>query len=173
MPLPASTAAGRVVPAAVQPGASVLPRRFTASAAASNFAGGPEPGGGGVPASVKTTSLFGFCIVPQQSTFVVERFGQFSKTLAWHFVLVPFVDRVAYAHSLKEIAMPIPGQNAITRDNVTFRSTVFCTCRLWTRLGLMGGECTLCTAQLAQTTMRSELGKITLDKTFEERVALT
>ena len=147
MPLPASTAAGRVVPAAVQPGASVLPRRFTASAAASNFAGGPDPGGGGVPASVKTTSLFGFCIVPQQSTFVVERFGRFSKTLAPGIsFLVPFVDRVAYAHSLKEIAMPIPGQNAITRDNVTIQIGVFCVQIVDAFKALMGWRCTLCVA---------------------------
>ena len=66
------------------------------------------------------TSLQGFVIVPQQSAYIVERLGKYERTLtAGFYPLIPFVDRIAYVHSLKETALTIPGQAAITRDNVT------------------------------------------------------
>jgi regulator of protease activity HflC (stomatin/prohibitin superfamily) len=114
-------------------------------------------------------------IVPQQSAYVVERLGRYSNTLQAGFhVLVPFLDRVAYRHSLKEQAIDIPEQICITKDNVqvTVDGVLY-----WKVMdperasyGIQSYEFAI--SQLAQTTLRSEMGKIDLDRTFEERTTV-
>lgn len=117
----------------------------------------------------------GVVIVPQQRAWVVERFGKYFRTLepGLHFLL-PLVDRISYVHSLKEEAFPVANQTAITRDNVTISIDGVLYVRIVDAYKASYGveNPIYATMQLAQTTMRSELGKITLDKTFEERESL-
>jgi regulator of protease activity HflC (stomatin/prohibitin superfamily) len=114
----------------------------------------------------------GAIVVPQQNAYVVERLGKFSSTLnAGFHILIPFIDRVAYRHSLKEHAVDIPEQICITRDNVQVGvDGVLYLKVLDPRLASYGiGDFIFAITQLAQTTLRSEIGKIELDRTFEER----
>lgn len=113
--------------------------------------------------------------VPQNMAYVVERFGKFHKTMTagLNFVL-PFVDRVAYRVSLKEMALDVPGQSAITKDNITLNVDGVLYMKVLDPEKASYGidNYVFGVTQLAQTTMRSEIGKITLDRTFEERDSL-
>ena len=114
-------------------------------------------------------------VVPQQSAFVIERLGKYSKTLQAGFhILIPFVERIAYKHSLKEDAYDIAEQICITRDNVQVHvDGVLYLKILNAELASYGiADHKFAIAQLAQTTLRSEVGKIDLDRTFEERGAI-
>lgn len=114
-------------------------------------------------------------IVPQRQAFVVERLGKYHKTLnAGFHILVPFIDRIAYKHSLKEVAMDVPSQSCITRDNIAIEvDGVLYMQVLDPKKASYGIENYFYAAtQLAQTTLRSEIGKLELDRTFEEREAI-
>jgi regulator of protease activity HflC (stomatin/prohibitin superfamily) len=111
-------------------------------------------------------------IVPQQSAYVVEQLGKFNRRLdaGFHF-LIPFFDRVAYKHTLKERAVDIAEQICITRDNVQVGvdGVLYMQVLDAARASYGIGDYMFAIAQLAQTTLRSEIGKIDLDRTFEER----
>ena len=111
-------------------------------------------------------------VVPQQSGFVVERLGKYSKTLnAGFHILFPFIERIAYRHSLKEQATDIDEQICITRDNVQVGvdGVLYLQVLDPGRASYGIGNYMFAISQLAQTTLRSEIGKIELDRTFEER----
>jgi regulator of protease activity HflC (stomatin/prohibitin superfamily) len=112
-------------------------------------------------------------VVPQQSAFVVERLGRYSGTLGAGFhILLPFVDVIRYRHSLKEAALDIPAQVCITRDNVQVGVDGILYLKVLNpeRASYGIADYHFAISQLAQTTLRSEIGKIDLDKTFEERM---
>jgi len=111
-------------------------------------------------------------VVPQKTALIIERLGKYAKILdAGFHVLAPLLDRVAYGHSLKEVAVDVPPQTCITKDNIA----VEVDCVLYLQVidpvkASYGIEDYLfASSQLAQTTMRSEIGKLELDRTFEER----
>ena len=111
-------------------------------------------------------------IVPQQSGYVVENLGKYSRTLQAGFhILIPFIERVSYRHTLKEQAIDVEEQICITSDNVQVGvDGVLYLQVMDARSASYGiGDYLFAIAQLAQTTLRSEMGKIELDKTFEER----
>jgi regulator of protease activity HflC (stomatin/prohibitin superfamily) len=111
-------------------------------------------------------------VVPQQSAYVVERLGKYSNTLdAGFHILVPFVDAIRYKHSLKEIAIDIPEQVCITKDNVQVGvdGVLYLKVLNPERASYGIADYRFAITQLAQTTLRSEVGKIDLDRTFEER----
>ena len=111
-------------------------------------------------------------IVPQNSALIVERLGKYHSTLEAGFhILMPFVDKVSYRHSLKEFAIDVPSQQAITRDNVALGIDGVLYLRIMDPKAASYGVENLRFAivQLAQTTMRAEIGKLSLDDTFESR----
>ena len=114
-------------------------------------------------------------VVPQQSAYVVERLGRYSATLnAGFHILVPFVDAIRYRHSLKETAIDIPAQVCITRDNVQVGVDGILYLKVLDpeRASYGISNYLFAITQLAQTTLRSEVGKIDLDRTFEERASI-
>jgi regulator of protease activity HflC (stomatin/prohibitin superfamily) len=114
-------------------------------------------------------------VVPQQSAYVVERLGQYHRTLRAGFhILVPFVDVIRYRHSLKESAVDIPEQICITRDNVQVGvdGVLYLQVLDPERASYGAADYAFAISQLAQTTLRSEVGKIELDRTFEERTQI-
>ncbi len=114
-------------------------------------------------------------VVPQQSAFVVERLGRFAGTLnAGFHILVPFVDTIRYRHSTKETAIDIPEQICITRDNVQVGVDGVLYMKILNpeRASYGISDYRFAISQLAQTTLRSEIGKIDLDRTFEERTKI-
>lgn len=111
-------------------------------------------------------------IVPQRTVFIVERLGKYRATLEAGFhILVPFIDRVAYKHSLKENVIDVPPQVCITKDNIQVEVDGILYLQVIDPVRASYGinNYIFGSVQLAQTTMRSEIGKIELDKTFEER----
>jgi regulator of protease activity HflC (stomatin/prohibitin superfamily) len=111
-------------------------------------------------------------IVPQQHAWVVERLGKYDRTLTpgLSFV-VPFVDRVAYKHSLKEVPLDVPSQVCITKDNTQLQvdGILYFQVTDPMRASYGSSDYIVAITQLAQTTLRSVIGKMELDKTFEER----
>jgi regulator of protease activity HflC (stomatin/prohibitin superfamily) len=114
-------------------------------------------------------------IVPQQSAYVIETLGKYSRTLRAGFhILIPFMERVAYKHNLKEQALDIPEQVCITKDNVqvSVDGILYLQVLEPERASYGISDYVFAIAQLVQTTLRSEIGKIDLDRTFEERAAI-
>src|SRR5947208_4481291 len=111
-------------------------------------------------------------VVPQQHAWVVERLGKYHGTLSPGLnFLVPFVDKVAYRHSLKEIPLDVPSQVCITRDNTQLNvdGVLYFQVTDAMRASYGSSNYVLAITQLAQTTLRSVIGKMELDRTFEER----
>ncbi|HRL68419.1 MAG: paraslipin [Ottowia sp.] len=111
-------------------------------------------------------------VVPQQNAWVVERLGKYHATLAPGLnFLVPFIDRVAYKHSLKEIPLDVPSQVCITRDNTQLQVDGILYFQVTDPMRASYGSSNyiMAISQLAQTTLRSIIGRLELDKTFEER----
>ena len=114
----------------------------------------------------------GVKFVPQQQVWIVERMGQYRVSMeAGLNFLIPFIDNISYRHSLKEEAVDIPSQTAITKDNVTLIIDGILYLKITDPIQASYGvgDARYAITQMAQTTMRSELGKMTLDKTFLER----
>jgi regulator of protease activity HflC (stomatin/prohibitin superfamily) len=111
-------------------------------------------------------------VVPQQSAWVIERLGKYNSTLppGLNF-LVPFIDKVAYKHSLKEIPLDVPSQVCITRDNTQLQVDGILYFQVTDPMRASYGSSNyiMAVTQLAQTSLRSVIGKLELDKTFEER----
>lgn len=111
-------------------------------------------------------------IVPARTALVVERLGKYSRTLnAGFHVLIPFIEKVRYKHNLKEVAIDVPAQECFTQDNVKVRvdGVLYMQVVDPKRASYGISNHRYATIQLAQTTMRSVIGKLELDKTFEER----
>jgi regulator of protease activity HflC (stomatin/prohibitin superfamily) len=114
-------------------------------------------------------------VVPQQSAYIIEVFGKYSRTVSAGFhILIPFMERIAYRHSLKEQALDIPEQICITKDNVQvgIDGVLYLQVLDPARASYGIADYYFAISQLAQTTLRSEIGKIDLDRTFEERATI-
>jgi len=111
-------------------------------------------------------------VVPQKTVFIVERLGKYNGTLEAGFhILIPFIDRVAHKHSMKEMVIDVPPQSCITKDNIAVEVDGILYIQIVDPVKASYGvsDYAFASTQLAQTTMRSEIGKIELDRTFEER----
>jgi len=114
-------------------------------------------------------------IVPQKSAFIIERLGKYRDTLeAGLHILMPFIDKVSYKHSLKEQALDVPPQTCITQDNISVEVDGILYIQVIDPKKASYGinNYKFAATQLAQTTMRSVIGKLVLDKTFEERESM-
>ena len=114
-------------------------------------------------------------IVPQKTAYIVERLGKYHCTLdAGFHLLIPFIDRIAYRHTLKEQAIDVPPQQCITKDNIAVDVDGILYMQVMdpAKASYGIGNYLFATTQLAQTTMRSEMGKLDLDRSFEERTAV-
>ena len=121
---------------------------------------------------VLTVIVKGAVIVPQKTAFIIERLGKYRCTLEAGFhVLIPFLDRIAYRHTLKEQAIDVPPQQCITKDNIAVDVDGILYMQVMdpAKASYGIGNYLFATVQLAQTTMRSEMGKLDLDRSFEER----
>ena len=121
---------------------------------------------------VLTVIVKGAVIVPQKTAFIIERLGKYRCTLEAGFhVLIPFLDRIAYRHTLKEQAIDVPPQQCITKDNIAVDVDGILYMQVMdpAKASYGIGNYLFATTQLAQTTMRSEMGKLDLDRSFEER----
>jgi len=111
-------------------------------------------------------------IVPQRQAFVIERLGKYSRTLTAGFhILLPFIDRVAYMHTLKEVAIDVPSQMCITKDNIAIEIDGELYMQVLDAKKASYGieNYHFASAQLAQTTLRSEIGKLELDNPAHAR----
>ena len=111
-------------------------------------------------------------VVPQKSIFIVERLGKYHATLdAGFHLLIPFFDRIMYKHTMKEMVIDVPPQTCITKDNIQVEVDGILYMQIMDPVKASYGvtNYAFASTQLAQTTMRSEIGKIELDRTFEER----
>ncbi len=114
-------------------------------------------------------------IVPQNAAYVVERLGKYHCTIEAGFhILVPFFDKIAYRHTLKEQAIDVPPQQCITKDNIAVDvdGILYMQVMDAAKASYGIGNYLFATTQLAQTTMRSEMGKLDLDRSFEERTSI-
>lgn len=126
----------------------------------------------GVAAFVFIVILRSARVVPQRTVVIVERLGKYHATLEPGFhILIPFIDRAAYRHSLKEMVIDVPPQSCITKDNIGVEvdGILYMQIQDPVRASYGINDYAWASTQLAQTTMRSEIGKIELDRTFEER----
>ncbi|KAF9885974.1 hypothetical protein FE257_012149 [Aspergillus nanangensis] len=157
---------------------STTPRSLAPESSLLNFGAGSQSGG--APATyfanrsiLPMNTVIRF--VPQQHAWIVERMGKFHRILEPGLaILIPFLDRVAYVKSLKESAIEIPSQNAITADNVTLELDGVLYTRVFDAYKASYGveDAEYAISQLAQTTMRSEIGQLTLDNVLKERATL-
>ncbi|KAK1244677.1 hypothetical protein MKX07_003476 [Trichoderma sp. CBMAI-0711] len=150
---------------------TLLPASFSGSSSGSSF-GGPLPSYFQKPRLPANTIVR---FVPQQTAWIVERMGKFSRILEPGLaILAPVIDRIAYVKSLKEVAIEIPSQSAITADNVTLELDGVLFTRVFDAYKASYGveDAEYAISQLAQTTMRSEIGQLTLDHVLKERAAL-
>jgi regulator of protease activity HflC (stomatin/prohibitin superfamily) len=111
-------------------------------------------------------------VVPQKTVFIVERLGKYHATLEAGFhILIPFLDKIAYKHSMKEMVIDVQPQSCITKDNIAVEVDGILYMQIVDPVKASYGvtNYSFASTQLAQTTMRSEIGKIELDRTFEER----
>ncbi len=114
-------------------------------------------------------------VVPQKSAYIVERLGKYRCTMdAGFHLMFPFIDRIAYKHTLKEQAIDVPPQECITKDNimVSVDGILYMQVMDPVKASYGIGNYLFATTQLAQTTMRSEMGKLDLDRSFEERTTI-